>query len=239
MLILNHLCELVYQFESSIVGFERLPPNKLLKEFKWVPNCSSTYCIRCGATRRPLETTCSGCCDKRLPYRRVIRLDHYAPPISHWICEVKFARWEAMGRSLGRMLGQQLLMTVTCREHRPNLVVPVPMPFVRRVSRGIDHARIVARGVADELGVPMRRPLYQRGGSTQVSRSMSERERQPSPFRIRRGAKSVAQARVLLVDDVLTTGKTARSATRVLQRLGASEVLLGVLAVTDSTPSCS
>ena len=67
---------------------------------------------------------------------------------------------------------------------------------------------------------------------------MSERERHPSHFRIRRGAKSVAQARVLLVDDVLTTGKTARSATRVLQRLGASEVLLGVLAVTDSTTNC-
>ena len=50
-------------------------------------------------------------------------------------------------------------------------------PMTRRLVRGIDHAGVIASGVAEELALPICRPLYQAGGRTQVSRTPSARER--------------------------------------------------------------
>ena len=140
-----------------------------------------------------------------------------------------------MGYMLGQLLGRAVLVRCVSGAFRPDLIVPVPMPMTRRLVRGIDHAGVIASGVAEELALPIRRPLYQAGGRTQVSRTPSARERRRNPFYPRRFHSDLDGRRVLLVDDVLTSGRTARAVARAVRRLGASKVVLAVLAVTEHT----
>lgn len=102
-------------------------------------------------------------------------------------------------------------------------VVPVPLHRVRQRERGFNQAEQVAMGVSRQLGVPLKAALVRAvGGHSQTKRS-SVRRRD-----LDRGTFSamgpVPASRILLVDDVVTTGTTMNTAARALLDAGADEV---------------
>jgi predicted amidophosphoribosyltransferase len=112
---------------------------------------------------------------------------------------------------------------------RIDLVTWAPTSAARRRSRGFDQGELVAGYVARQLGVPSRRVLDRSGDAgPQTGRSRAERLHGPS-FRARPG---LAGRSVLVVDDVVTTGATLRSAASALRRSGVGEVLLYAVAAT-------
>jgi predicted amidophosphoribosyltransferase len=113
-----------------------------------------------------------------------------------------------------------------------DVVTWAPTSAARRRERGFDQAELVARGVAAHLGVPCRRLLERDGHATpQTGRSRRDRLRGPR-FRVHPRA---AGERVLVVDDVVTTGATLQGAAGALRTAGASDVVLAAVA---ATPSC-
>ena len=105
----------------------------------------------------------------------------------------------------------------------PDTVVTwVPMPKRRRMERGIDHGRALAEGAAEELGLTCRALLLRMGGGRPQARlSMVGRERNL------KNAFAPAEKitfPVLLVDDVLTTGTTARRCIDALRAAGAKDI---------------
>jgi len=93
----------------------------------------------------------------------------------------------------------------------------------RRVrGRGYDQAEVIARAVARQLGVPCRRLLYRAHGAPQTGKSRSDRLVGPS-FRARTPRRGLA---VLVVDDVVTTGATLRTAAQALRAAGVAHVEL-------------
>jgi preprotein translocase subunit SecA len=94
-----------------------------------------------------------------------------------------------------------------------------PTSASRRRHRGYDQAELLARAVARRLGVPCRRLLDRVSGPAQTGRTRGERLLGPS-FRVRRRPPG----RVLVVDDVVTTGATLAAAERALRSAGAREV---------------
>ena len=103
----------------------------------------------------------------------------------------------------------------------------------RRVrGRGYDQAEVIARAVARRLGVPCRRLLYRAHGSPQTGKSRSERLAGPR-FRARRPRQGLT---VLLVDDVVTTGATLKSAADALLAAGVAHVELAAVASTQRRP---
>ena len=112
---------------------------------------------------------------------------------------------------------------------RLDLVTAVPLSAARRLRRGFNQAALIARPVARDLGVSYRRLLQRRRGIAQVGRSRAARLRLPAAtFRARGGVFG----RVLLVDDVFTTGATARACTATLRRAGAAAVYVATVAHT-------
>ena len=100
----------------------------------------------------------------------------------------------------------------------------------RRVRRrGYDQAEAIAQAVARQLGVPCRRLLYRAHGSPQTGKSRSDRLVGPA-FRARRPRRGLA---VLLVDDVVTTGATLRTAAAALHEAGVDHVRLAAAASTQ------
>jgi ComF family protein len=112
-----------------------------------------------------------------------------------------------------------------------DLVVPVPLHWQRRWARGYNQAELIARPLAERLGVPLRQALRRRRGTTpQATLSREARRRNlKSPFA---GRAVLAGERVLLVDDVVTTGATLHAAAERLRSQGAGTIIAAAVART-------
>ena len=103
-----------------------------------------------------------------------------------------------------------------------DLVVPVPLHHSRLRKRGFNQAELMARGVAEKIRAPVSDRLQAvRRTRDQVDLSAAERRKNvKGAFR----ARSAVKGRVLLVDDVFTTGATFSAAAEELHRAGAKYV---------------
>lgn len=151
---------------------------------------------------------------------------HYGGPIADAIHRFKY-----QGRSdLGRALGSLMTAHATRQTRRIDAIVPVPLHWRRRRSRGYDQAALLALAVAKSLGVPARLRGLRRTRPTRSQVDLAYRDRQCNVA----GAFAVTHLhgaqRVLLIDDVRTTGATLRAATTALVTAGAREVHPLVLA---------
>lgn len=189
-------------------------------------------CPRCASTVGPhtdLSDGCTRCRSRRVRFEGVIRLGVYDGRLREAVLALKHADGEPLAGQLGRVWasvrGDRLHAPV------PTLVVPVPLHWVRRVRRGYNQAAAVARGVAAGLGIRMAVPLRRvRPTPMQSARSATERAANVrDAFCLRVGAV-VRGERILLVDDVLTTGATADECAGVLRSAGAAQVRVAVLA---------
>ena len=100
------------------------------------------------------------------------------------------------------------------------VVTWVPTTAARRRRRGFDQAELLARAVARRLRRPCRALLTRGDGPPQTGRSLHDRRIGPSLA----GRSRAGPARVLLVDDVITTGTTVSVAARALRAAGCAHV---------------
>jgi competence protein ComFC len=138
-------------------------------------------------------------------------------------------------RQLGHHLAGLLVNRVLAEGLRPgidfDMVTWAPTSAKRRRQRGFDQSELVARRVALQLNLSCRRLLERTGDDTaQTGLSRVQRLHGPS-FRVR---PDTAGRRVLLIDDVVTTGSTLRAAAATLRRAGAVDVHCAAIAATPS-----
>lgn len=113
------------------------------------------------------------------------------------------------------------------QEWRVDVVVPVPLHRDRQRERGYNQAELIARPLAKRLGLKLERYLLARTRPRPPQLVLSRTEHWRSvrgAYATREGLK-VDNLRVLLIDDVLTTGATLDACARVLKKAGAAAVL--------------
>ncbi len=172
-------------------------------------------CERCG---RPWEEPLTSCVDCPAMPVDVARAPFlYDGPVARAIRGMKFSGWHAIGPHLAGA------MVAVAGDLLPaHMVTWVPLSRRRRARRGFDQAEVLARAVAFRMELPARRLLV-RARDTRAQARMGGTERR----RALDGAFVPADdlgGRVLLVDDVLTTGATAAACARTLKRAGATRV---------------
>lgn len=227
--------------ESALLGTRA----KVLtgRDSRWVPEGVGSACPRCGRSVgegevSPEDGRCVGCRAEKLAWERLIRLGSFAGELREAIHAMKYEAWRAQGMQLGRLLGYRVLDELRWAGVPPEsaILVPVPMPTLRRLGRGIDHTLVLARGVRSTSGVRLVPMLRRSGGKPQVQVAPSLRA---SNLRNRVRVKRVEIVRpqvVVLVDDVKTTGATLKACSRAINgALGRSEtrVWASVVAVTS------
>ncbi|MGQ0825197.1 MAG: ComF family protein [Actinomycetota bacterium] len=189
----------------------------------------ASSCAACSARARPL---CEGC-------RAQLRAPPSAPPppgVDWWVAAFAYA---GPGRELvartkyrnGRAAIPWLAAAVSAA-CPPSLDIDVvtwaPASRTRRRDQGLDHAFALARGVARRLDVPVAALLARADTRAQTGSSWLERRRGPDL----RATGSARHLRVLLVDDVATTGATVAAAASALLTAGAASVAVATAART-------
>ena len=134
-------------------------------------------------------------------------------------------------RAVTSWLASAMVAVLPPDEH-PVVVTWAPTSPARRRERGFDQAELLARAVARRIGVAPRRLLVRRSGGPQTGRGAAERHADVTRFL---PTRRPAPPSVLLVDDVVTTGATMRSAAGALHVGGARRVV-GLVAAATPPP---
>lgn len=147
--------------------------------------------------------------------------------VHRMIVELKYHNRRARASELGEILADAI---VAAADGPFDVVTWAPTSSSRRRRRGFDQAEMIARDVARRMGVPVRALLRRRGVVAQTGRSRRERLSGPT-FIAHRVARGL---RVLVIDDVTTTGATLRATQRAFRTVGAELVACWAVAATPA-----
>lgn len=190
-------------------------------------------CPRCTSTIGPHADASDGCLQcktSRFHFASAQRLGVYGEQLRDAILAMKHRGGETLAEVMGAVWAEarreQLMKS------QPQAVIAVPLHWRKRFARGFNQAELIARGLASGLGIPfipraIRRvkPTPPQTGVTPTER----RENMKGAFRASR-VHPLKGLRVLLIDDVLTTGATADAASVAILAGGAAQVDVAVLA---------
>lgn len=136
-------------------------------------------------------------------------------------------------RALVKPLGEMMALAIP-RDQQFDLIVPVPLHWRRRWQRGFNQSALLAEAVAKRYGTrPVHAVRRVRATATQAGLSNARRRANVAGAFVVKRRDQVAGRRILLVDDVMTTGATAGACAAALKRAGARYVALLTLARVD------
>ena len=194
---------------------------------------AKALCTRCG---RPFSSgpnhICATCLEKppRFDIARACATyarDNENDPLARAIHGLKYKRDVAYAPALAKFFSENLPLP-----HRHDAIVPVPLHVERLRWRGFNQAILVARQLATERKVPIAVEALRRTRATppQVGLGEDERRRNIAGAFSVHPQWSAGNKRILLVDDVYTTGATVNECAHVLRKAGARAIDVAVLA---------
>ena len=219
--------------ETPLRGFSRIPVcSDCLKLPQ--PIQAGYRCRGCGTPfveAFPLDEhdLCTVCRESQVNFDAAYSFGSYEGALRELIHLLKYAKVESLAGPLGRML-----LSAAPPDGKFDLVVAMPMHWRKRWERGFNQAELLAAPIARFYGAKLSRCL-RRSRYTKAQASLGQQERLANldhSFSVKKRA-ALAGKRVLLIDDVFTTGATLRAATAVLKEAGISHVSALTLARAD------
>lgn len=189
-------------------------------------------CLRC-ALPLPQESTndtlCGRCISKLPEFDYACSLFRYEDDVIRLVQQLKFAEKISYARSIGEMFIAETSVSGMFKQERPECLLPVPLHSSRLRQRGFNQAIEISRVLAKKLDLPIEYNAVVRQRSTSAQTGLNAKQRSINI----KGAFSVSGGmpyrRVLIIDDVVTTGSTANELARVLKENKVERV--GVLSI--------
>lgn len=200
-------------------------------------------CVFCRGLLQREETEVCAACRKTLPRAEAevkrsgiscMAVFYYEAPVAESLRRFKFRGQSHYAEAYGRLLAMELLRSGV----EFDVLTWAPVSKRRRRKRGYDQTELLARAVAGELKVPCTRTLAKRRDNPPQSGLQGAAERRANVKGVYWAVtpELVADKRVLLIDDILTTGATLSECSFVLRAAGAAQVRCAALAATRSGP---
>ncbi|MBE0575968.1 MAG: ComF family protein [Desulfuromonadales bacterium] len=205
---------------------------------------AQTFCRDCLATMRPLtsahcrccaqpfpDTTsnhlCGICLQRPPPFSIVHAAGIYQGKLKEAIHKLKYRNRLALAKPLGQLLGKSIV--AAGNGFAPDRIIPVPLHPRRLRQRGYNQALEVARPIAQQSGLLLDTTLLQRTRNTPQQQGLSATERRSNLRNAFTLTSRAPALRILLIDDVMTTGETVRECSRTLLAGGIDEVQVAVV----------
>ena len=190
-------------------------------------------CLVCG---KLYERICSDCSDNLgLDPRLVIRDNLIGFSATSYTESVRLVlrSFKELGESsLGTFLATRLKPLLNCFSEMPTCLVPVPSNFSSLRERGFNPAEVIARELCRALPGITYRNLLVRSRQTQDQSRLSPSQR--SANQLNSMLAQVGNERIVLIDDVITTGSTLQAATKTLENSGHKVIGFLTFAETES-----
>jgi ComF family protein len=167
-----------------------------------------------------------------MPVRRVLALYKFSKmsKVQHLLHALKYRNHPEIGIALGKIYGETLLSVDL--QNEIDLIIPVPLHSKRKRSRGYNQSDQFGKGLAEQLGVECSDEIMKRVIRTETQTRRTKLQRW---MNVKEGFEivhvdRVANKRILLVDDVITTGATIEACGLELINAGCKELSLGCIA---------
>jgi ComF family protein len=205
-----------------------------------IPSLPQARCARCdrpfaspAATAYSPNHVCHSCAKRPPSYTKAWTLYPYLPPLQDAICLYKYRGKIALALPLARLMIDRLPPL----DH-VDLVIPVPLHAQRLREREFNQSLLLADPISHHLNAPLSYTDLVRVAPSPAQTTLTRKER----LRNLRGAFSlrrpelIAGKRILLVDDVFTTGTTVNECAKILRKSGSGHVFVVTLGRTmDAT----
>jgi ComF family protein len=214
-----------------------------LREVSRIPVCKSClhhpapleaefFCVSCRMpflNRFPLDESgrCSLCRLGLSGFDEVFTYGSYEGSLRKLIHVFKYGGVQPLSKPFG-----DLLAVALPRDRQFDAIVAMPMHWRKRWTRGFNQAALLAREISRRWNVPVR-DAVRRVRFTAPQAGLTNSKRRWNVRGVFQPKMRLDGMRVLLVDDVLTTGATASACARALKRAGAAHVAVLALARTD------
>ena len=196
-------------------------------------------CLLCGALLNRSETDlCRSCRTQTEDYARYGRkipnirsftaVWYYEDRVRESLLRYKFYNVRCYAPAYARVLAMRIQEELD----RPEVLTWVPVSRLRRMKRGYDQVELIAKAVGKDLGIPCVRAVRKIRSNRPQSGLKSAAERRANVLGVyeMKNPQLIRGKRVLLLDDILTTGATASECARVILTAGAEEVLFAAVA---------
>jgi ComF family protein len=197
---------------------------------------SPPCCASCDAPLPAAGLFCEGCDEAVSPLADhvggefpLIAAGPYGGSVARAITRFKYGSRPDLAPLLAERLVAALSLTSF---ERPATVVPVPQHPQKLAARGYNQSALLAAHVSERAGLRFRPRALRRVRSTREQASLSREERLVNVVAAIAARESLEGERVVLVDDVVTTGATALSCARALVFAGAARVTIAAVART-------
>ena len=181
-----------------------------------------------GAAAGP--SLCGQCLARPRHFDRTIVLADYAPPVAGMIAALKFQARLDLGRAFGILLAQRAATLDA------DGLIALPLARERQRERGYNQAEEIARAVAASRAWPLLQGVLLRPHHRPSQQGLRRAQRRTNVRGVFQIAAAIDGRRLVLVDDVLTSGSTLDEAAACLKRAGAASVSNLVVARTRSPP---
>ena len=202
---------------------------KIAQEYGFCKQCFQQFpfilapaCPGCGAENDGIFEICSKCL-KETPraWKRAVSLMRMEGAGQDLIHRLKYYNDTALARAMGEIAAEKIdksSIDIDC-------IVPVPLHWMRRLTRGYNQAELLAQVISKNINIPHKN-LLKRIKHTPRQANLARKQRLKNldgAFSINK-RKNCTNLKILLIDDVMTTGTTLNAASQVLVNAGATEV---------------
>lgn len=181
-------------------------------------------CQNCGVELQSQQSKCGACLNSALPFSRTYYACSYLKPVDKWVMALKFG-----GNILMSRLFAELLTPYLNRVDQEYVLMPVPLHKSRLRKRGFNQAYEIAK----ELAVFCNRELDTsliRTKNTEMQAQLKLVERSKNVKNAFKTITPIKNKKIILIDDVMTTGNTLKECARTLKKAGVEDIQVIVFA---------
>ena len=192
------------------------------------PCCGRPFASSCALEYSP-DHVCGACRSHHPAYTRAWSLYPYASPIREAVHLFKYNKKVALANALGALMDRAPIETVSV-----DVIIPVPLSPARLRNREYNQSLLLADRLSQAKNIPFSYDNLVRTRETTPQTELSRAVRLKNlrrAFAVRR-PQDMTGKRVLVIDDVFTTGTTVNECAKALRKAGASEVYVCTLART-------